>query len=380
MNFELNESQKMLKMAARGFLEKECPKSIVRESQASELGYLPRLWHKIADLGWTGMLFPKQYGGEGADLLDIVPIYEEMGRALLPSPHLVSVVLSGLTILRCGGEQMRREFVPRIARGELVLTLALTEPELGWDAAQITATGTRDEDNYVIKGTKLFVPYANAADYMLVAANTGDGTAEQSISLFIIDSRNSPGLSCIPIHGDFAEPLCEVIFDNVKIPKSNIVGEINKAWPHLKEVLKVGTVLQCAEVVGGIDYVLQLVINFSKERVQFGQYVGSFQRVQDRIFNIVGDLDKARWASYEAAWRLSEGLPCNIDVSAAKILSCVAYNTACQEAAHVLAGVGFMKDFDLWLYHKKAWTTEHFLGGSDFHRQIVGRELFDSLD
>ncbi len=377
MNFELTEYQKTLKTMARDFLENECPKTVVREAQESELGYSPELWRKVADLGWTSMPFPEKYGGEETSLFDLAVLYEEMGRALLPGPHLSSVVLSGLTILRCGSEAIKEEFIPKIAKGELVFTLALTGPDYSWEASSIATTATPEGDNYIIKGTKLYIPYANAADCILVAAKTRDGIPEESISLFIVDAKKSAGLSCIPLHGSFAEPLSEVVFDNVKVPESSMVGEVNKGWPHLKEVLKVGTVLQCAESVGGAEFVFEMTVNYSKEREQFGQFIGSFTRIQDRIMNMVNDLDKAKWVTYDAAWRLSESLPCDIEVSAAKVMSSVAYSNICLEASYVFAGLGFMKDFDLWLYHKKAWTEKHCMGSPDLHRKIVARELLE---
>ena len=375
MNFELTEFQKALKTAARDFLEKECPKTEVRKIQESELGYSPELWRNMADLGWASMPFPEQYGGEGASLFDLVVLYEEMGRALLPSPHLSSVVLCGLTLLRGGSEALKEEFIPKIAKGELCFTLALTEPDYGWDASSIATRATPDGDNYLITGTKLFIPYANAADYLLVVARTGDEVPEDSISLFAVDTKSSAGLSRNPLHGSIAETISEVTLDNVKVPKSNMVGEVNRGWPLLWEVLKVGAILQSAEAVGGAEFLQELTINYSKERIQFGQYIGSFQRIQDRVINMVNAVDKAKWTLYEAAWRIDEGLPCDIEVSVAKVLSNAAYETACQEAAHVFAGAGYMKDFDLWLYHKKNWAVENYLGSSDFHRKIIAEGL-----
>ena len=375
MNFDLAESQKMLKSAARDFFDTEFSKTLVREVQESELGYSPELWHKMSDLGWTGMIFPEEYGGEGAGLIDLVILYEEMGRALVTVPHLASVVLSGLTILRCGSQALKEEFIPMIAKGEVCFTLALTEPNYGWDAASIATTATPDGDGYIINGTKLFVPYANAADYILVAAKSRDEAPEESISLFIIDTKDSPGLSRAPLHGSISEPMGEVIFDNVRVPKSGILGEVNGGWPALKEVLRVGTVLQSAEAIGGAEAVLELTINYAKERIQFGQYIGSFQRIQDRIINMVNDLDKARWVTYEAAWRLSEGLPCDVEVSAAKALASDSYSRSCNEAHHVTAGLGFMKDFDLYLYSKRARELHHYLGSPSYHRKILARKL-----
>lgn len=374
MDFELTESQKMLKSAARDFFEQECPKRVVREIQESDLGYSPELWHKMVDLGWVGMIFPEEYGGSEASLLDLTLLYEEMGRALLPSPYLSSIIC-GLTILECGSEPIKREFIPKIAKGEVCFSLALTEPDYSWDASSIITVATPSADSYLINGTKLFIPYANVVDYILAVARTGNTTAEESISLFIVDAKNSPGFSCVPLYGSFAGPLNEVVFDNVKVSESNKLGEINKGWHYLREPLKAGIVLLCAEMVGGAEFVVELTINYAKERMQFGQYIGSFQRVQDRIINMVNDLDKARWVTYEAAWKLSEALPCTTEVSVAKVLASTAYRDVCREAAHVFAGPGFMKDFDLWLYHKKAWEDYNFLGSPAFHRKIVAAEL-----
>ncbi|MFC2032215.1 acyl-CoA dehydrogenase family protein [Chloroflexota bacterium] len=378
MNCDFTESQKTLKTMARGFLEKECPKAMVREILDSETGYSTELWQTIAELGWTSMPFPEKYGGEEADLIDMVVLYEEVGRALMSTPHLTSVILSGLTILKCGSEVQKDEFIPKIAKGELIFTLALTESEYRWDAASVTTTAIPDGDSYVIKGTKLLIPYANIADHLLVVAKTGKGVPEESISLFIVDAQNTTGLTCKRLSGNFTEPLCEVTFENVKVPNSGLSGEVNKGWPHLQEVMKTAIVLLCAETVGGVEFVSELTVNYTKERMQFGQYIGAFQRIQDRIINIVNALDRAKWLTYDAAWRLSEGMPCNIEVSAAKAYSSAAYTTACQESAHVHAGTGFLKDYDLWLYHKKAWTTDHYLGSTDYHRKLAAKELLDT--
>ncbi len=376
MNLELSETQKLLQTMSRDFLKNECTLSVVRQQLESDAGYATELWRKMAELGWLSMIFPQEYGGEEVSPLDLAVIYEETGRALLPSPYLSSVVLSGLTILDGGSDEQKMKFLPRIGRGEIVFTLALTEPEYGWDAGSISTRSTAEGDHFVLKGTKLFIPYAHVADYILCVAKTGDsGVPENDVSLFIIDTSASRGLKCRRLSGLLGEPLCEVIIDNVMVPGENLLGELNKGWSYLTRAIKMGTVMQCCEMVGGADFVFELTMNYVKERTQFGQFIGSFQMVQDRIINMLNDLDKARLFAYEAAWRLSEGLPCDMEISAAKAVASEAYDNICNESHYIHAGIGFMTDYDLYLYTRKAKTIKNYLGSPSFHRKIVAEEL-----
>ncbi len=376
MNLELSETQKQLQTMARDFLKGECPLSVVRELQGSAQGYSAEHWHKMAEFGWLSMIFPEEYGGEEASLLDLAVIYEEMGRALLPSPHLSSAILSGLAILDGGSQAQKAEFLPKIGSGQLVFALALTEPEYDWGASSISTSATAEGDHFVLNGTKLFVPYAHAADYILCVAKTRDsGVPEDDISLFIVSAGASQGLKCNRLSGFLGEPLCEVLLDNVGVPTENLLGELNEGWPYLTRAIKTGTVMQCCEMVGGADFVLELTINYAKERTQFGQFIGSFQRIQDRIINMLNELDKARLFAYEAVWRLSEGLHCDIELSAAKTVVSEAYDNVCNESHHVHAGMGFMTDYDLYLYTRKARTTKNYLGSPSFHRKTIANEL-----
>ncbi len=376
MNFDFAESQKMLRSAAREFFAAECPRTLVRQAQESETGYSPELWRQMSQLGWTGMHFPEEFGGDGASLLDMVILYEEMGRALAPVPHLASAILSGLTLLKCGSREVKEEYLPRIARGDACFTLALTEPGYGWEAASIATTAASEGDGYVVNGTKLFVPYGAAADYLLVTARSGEGAPEDGISLLIVDAKNSPGLTCKPLHGSFSQPAAEIVLDHVRVPESALLGDASGGWQVLNEVLKAGAVLQAAEAVGGAEAVLEMTVNYAKERKQFGQYIGSFQRIQDRVIRMVNDLDRARWVTYEAAWRLDEGLTCDVEVSAAKALASDGFSRSCNEAHHVTAGLGFMKDFDLHLYSRRAREIHHYLGSPSYHRKLLAKQLF----
>ncbi len=201
MDFSLNEEQEMLKTMARDFLETECPESVIRETLRSSEGYSPGLWRKIADLGWMGIIFPEQYGGIGGNIIDLVILYEEMGRGLFASPHLSTVVLCGETILAAGSEEQKADLLPKIANGDLILALALTEPSSSWDGKTwepegVTISATAEGDSYVIDGSKLFVQDAHVADYILCAARTKNGgKPEDGITLFLVDAKSS-GITC----------------------------------------------------------------------------------------------------------------------------------------------------------------------------------------
>ena len=244
MDLDFTEEQVMFRTMARDFMAKECPSTLVRELEESDEGYSPEIWRKIAKLGWLGLTFPENYGGNGGDSLDLAILYDEMGRALFPSPQLATVVLGSHTILECGSEEQQHEFLPRIAGGELLLSLALTEPNFRYEPLLITTKATAQGDDYVISGTKLFVPNANIADYLICVARTKDAAApEEGITLFLVDTH-TPGLTCTllnTIDEIGHDKQCEVAFKDVKVPKNNILGELNRGWSPLAKVINLAT-------------------------------------------------------------------------------------------------------------------------------------------
>ena len=229
MDFAPSEEQEMLRRVARDFLEAECPESLVREMEEDDEGYSPEVWGKIADLGWLGLVYPEQYGGTGSSILDLAVLYEEMGRAMFPSPHLSTVVLCGLAILSAGSEKQKAELLPGIVNGSSILALALTEPESSWDGKAwdpegVTVRATPDGEDYVIDGTKLFVHDAHIADYLLCVTRTRNGAKpEDGITLFLADAKD-PQISYTPLRTTAGDKQSEVVFDKVRVPRKNIVG------------------------------------------------------------------------------------------------------------------------------------------------------------
>jgi alkylation response protein AidB-like acyl-CoA dehydrogenase len=375
MDFALSEEQEMLRNSARDFLTKECPKTLVRQMETDETGYSPAMWKGMADLGWMGLVFPEEYGGSGMTFLELSILIEELGRALVPSPFLPSVVYCGLPILAAGTEEQKKQFLSGIAKGDIIMTLALIEPSASWDAGGITVKAAAEGDDFVISGTKLFINDAHIANYLLVVARTKDGkNKEDGITLFLVDSK-SPGIKLNPLKTMGSDKQFEVVFNKVKVPKKNILGKLDHGWSIIQELMPRATLSQCAYMVGGAQQVLEMTVSYAKERVQFGRPIGSFQAIQHKCANMATDVDGSRFITYQAAWKLSEGMDCALEVSMAKAWVSEAYRRTCAEGHQIHGGIGFIKDHDMQLYYRRAKASELAFGDADYHREIVAQQI-----
>lgn len=375
MDLGLSEEQEMLKTSARDFLQKECPKKLVKQLDESDEGYSPELWQRIAGLGWLGLMFPDKYGGSGGSFLDLVVLLEEMGYNILPGPFFSTVVLGGPTILAAGNKEQKSELLPGIASGEIILTLALTEPSVGYDASSVKTTAVAHNSEYVINGIKLFVPDANVADLLLCVARTKEAeNPEDGITIFLVDAK-SPGVECTLLKTLARDKQCEVLFNNASVPKENILGELDQGWPVVQDALQKATVAKCAEMVGGAQAALDMAVAYAKERIQFNRPIGSFQAIQHYCANMVSDVDGSRFVTYKAAWKVSEGLPATMDVAVAKSWTSDAYRRVTLLAHQIFGAIGFTMDHDMHLYYRRAKASEMMFGDSAFQRTIVAREL-----
>ena len=369
MDVGFTEEQEMLKKSARDFLEKEFPKDVAREMEKDEKGYTQELWRKMAGLGWMGLVIPEKYGGADQSFLDLAILLEEMGRAVLIGPFFTAVVLGALPILNAGTEEQKGELLPKIANGDLIITLALNEPGVNYYEPGIATTAKADGDNYVISGTKVFVPYAHVADYILCAAKTGGGT-----TLFLVDSKSS-GIKVTILDTMADDKQCEVVFDNVKVPKKNILGALDKGWPLVEKIVEQAAVAEAAEIIGGMQQVLEMSTEYAKTRVQFGTPIGVFQVIKHRCADQMTDTEAAKYIVYQAAWMISEGLPCSKEASFAKAWVNDASRRVCVESQQTHAGIGITDDYDLGFYTRRAKVGEFIYGNTPFHLEKVAQEL-----
>jgi len=378
MDLSLTLEQKELQETARDFLKRECPWTLVKQIDDSETGFSTELWQKIADLGWLGASIPTKYGGTGRSITDLGILYEEIGQALLPGPYFSSAVLCASIILELGREQQKRQLLPAIARGEKILALALTEPDYGWGPECIHLSAYRKGGNFVLNGTKLFVHDAQIADQIICVARTRKSiNPTGGISLFLVD-KEAPGLSCRTLSGFAGEKLNELTFKSVEVPESNMLGERDKGWPALVKPLNKAMVLLSAYMVGGCEQVLNMTVKHAQTRIQFGIPIGSFQWVQGYVIEQANHLERSRWFTYEALWKLDakkSEREQDEAVSLAKAVSSEAYHECAHLAHEVHAGIGVMKGYPLYLYSKKAKTLYAYLGDPAYHRKHIAQLL-----
>jgi alkylation response protein AidB-like acyl-CoA dehydrogenase len=377
MDFLLSEMQKMLRSEARSFFEKECPSKLVREMEEDERGYPEDLWKKMVDSGWTALPFPDEYGGVGGDFLDLVVLIEEMGRACCPSPFISTVVLGGYILLELGSEKQKKELIPEIASGNAICTFALLETSDSYDFNKVACSAVLEKDTYSIKGTKLFIPYAHIADYIFVVAKVNGAKDGKNIGVFIVDTKTS-GLKTTMLKAIDGGKLCEVELD-VKIPADCLVGDLNDVNDRLTNIMEKAAIAKSAEMVGGAQRVLELTIDYSKERKQFGRPIGSNQAIQHHCANMAIDVEASRLNTYHAAWLLNEGLPASKHVAVAKAWTSEAYRRVVVLGHQIHGAIGFTKEMDVELYVRRAKTAEIAFGDYDFHRDRLATELASSI-
>lgn len=375
MDFSFTQMQRDIRSAVRDLLEKECSSDLIREMEKDEKGYSPELWHKLAELGWLGLAFPNRYGGSEGNFFDLIILLEEMGRYLVPVPFLPAVILGGMPILYGGSEKQKQTYLPKIANGELIFTMALTEPDPSYSVSGIKMRAIREGNGYVINGVKAFIPSAHIADYFVVPALTQNKKKGSSgITLFIIENNRSD-VSWSVLNTTASSKLCEVVFNQVKVTKEKVLGQFGEGSGVLRKVLELATVAECALMVGGAEQVVKMTVDYAKKRTQFNRPIGSFQAIQHRCANMLVDLDGAKFVTYEAAWKLSLGLPSTFEVSVAKAWVNQAYQRICSNGHQIHGGVGVIKDHDMQLYSMRAKEAEFFLGDTSFHREALAALL-----
>jgi alkylation response protein AidB-like acyl-CoA dehydrogenase len=366
MDLGLSEEQELLKNSAREFLEKECPEEHVRAMEEDEKGYSPELWKKMADLGWQGLMIPEEYGGAGFSFLDLCVLVEETGRALLPGPFIPNQVAAAV-LLTAGTDAQKKQYLTKLADGSAIFTYAYTEPSGRWDFdGGVTLTATKSGDNYTLNGTKLFVPDANVADYIITIAKGANGEP-----LGLIVPRSAVQVTVLKTIA--SDKQAEVVFNNVSVPASDVISISAEAGA---EIMRKATTLECAYLVGLAQKDFEISVNYAKERVQFGRPIGSFQAIQHKAADMVTDVDGMRFIMYKAAWATSEGEEsAEMDVAMAKAWCSDASRRVVAHGQQIHGGIGFTKDYVIQLFFRRQKRAELFWGDADYHRERVAQML-----
>ncbi len=374
MNLDFTEEEKMLKTMVREFLARECPKSVVRQLEESELGYSPELWKKMADLGWQGMAVPSSFGGSNMTFFDLALLFEEMGRNILPGPFL-STVICALGILKDGSEEQKARYLPGICDGSTIFALALNEPSGGWGPEHVSVRAVPRGGEYLISGTKLFVPDANIARYLLVAARTeADTDPRNGVTVFIVD-KNDPKISCDCQLSMGLDNKCELNFKEAAVNKTDILGAVNKGWDVVADMLRKATALKVIEMSGGMQAALDMANEYVKQRVQYGRPIGSFQAIQHYLADMWGNVERTRSIAWEVNWKVSANCATDLDISIAKAWANDACRWVMEKAVQCHGAIGTTRDHDMGLYFRRGIVAGLDYGGSDYHRAVIAREL-----
>jgi alkylation response protein AidB-like acyl-CoA dehydrogenase len=371
VDLSLTEPQELLRASARSFVEREAPRHAIVAAQRGDDGLAPALWRKAADLGWPGILVPAEHGGSESALIDAAVLFEELGRGPVPGPFFSSGVLGALTVLEAASETQRRALLPRVSSGEVVLTVAITEPNASWGPQGVTLAPQRHGDRLRLDGAKVFVSDATAATHLIVAVRTGERADD--LGLLLVDAA-ARGVRVRPLAG-FLSSQAEVTFDGVDVPATDLLGGPGRGWAALERALVRAWPVLCSYMVGGCQAVFEMSVAHSQQRVQFGVPIGRFQRVQDHVIRLVNHLDAARWTTAEALWKLDTGRPAVDAVHMAKAVSSEAYLEACNAAHEVHAGQGSLTEYGLVAHTQMSRTLFSFLGDPRWHK----RRMADAL-
>jgi len=367
MDFGLSDEQRELKQSARDFLAGECPTSYVRKVMASEEGTAPELYKEIAKLGWTGLAVPESHGGAGLSMLDMAVLLEEQGYAAMPGPFLFSSVLATMALSEFGSEQMKQRWLPALAEGKATGTIAIVEEETGIEPTGIRTSVRESGGELVISGRKMLVPYAHVADFVIVAARTGPGPRDLAL---VLVERNSRGVETrLMKHIDLTRRVCALELAEVRVSaQARLEGAANA----FDRMLDAGAVAVAADSLGGSQRSLDMAVEYSKVREQFGKPIGSFQALKHLAAEMVSEIEPARSLLWYAAYAhdaLREQAPRAAAMAKARLSEI--YSRTADRAVLMHGGIGFTWEHDMHLWFKRSRFNESYFGSPAYHRERV---------
>ena len=375
MNLDFSEEQRILRKSAKDFFTRESPELLIRDMREHETGHDVELWGKMAALGWLGVIVPEEYGGTGGTFMDLAVILETMGEACLPGPFLSTAVLGANAILLAGTEDQKKTLLPQISEGRQVFALALSDPGNWYEYENIKTLAKQDGSEYAIEGVKHFVENAHVADKIICAAQVEDKSGrKRGLTLFLVDA-DSPGVEIRPFRTLAYERHCQVVFHGVRVGENAVLGTAGNAGPALETLLERAAVAKCVEMLGAAQVSLDLAVAYAKERVQFGRPIGSFQAVQHHLANMAVDVDSIRYLTYQAAWRIFEGLSAGTEAAMAKAFTSEAAARVTRFTHQVHGAIAFCDEHNLHFYYRKVKASGLAFGDSEYHLEKVARSL-----
>ncbi len=375
MNFELTEEQEEIRRAVREFAEKEFTPELAREYDTKE-EFPFELYRKAAQLGFVGLNFDEEYGGQGYGLTEVIIMIEELCRADSTLGTAVMIGAFGSDMIHMyGTEEQMSKYLPKVASGEWISSGAFTEPARGSDITMVDTTAVKDDDGYMINGTKTLISNAPIADFAIVLCQTNPGVEHRGESLLIVD-KGTEGFDATKIEGKLgirASVLGEYSFSDVKVSLDALVGVENMGFYHTLEFLDVGRVAVAAQTVGMAQGALEKAIAYAKERTQFNRPLTDIQVIQHKIADIATQIEAARLMTYKAAWLVDQGRIIPKWSCMAKNFASVAAGRTVSEALQIFGGYGYIAEYDIERIYRDVRITELYEGTTEIQKNMVAR-------
>jgi alkylation response protein AidB-like acyl-CoA dehydrogenase len=351
LDLTFSPEQEMLRETVRGVVASTSPLGVVRELEDDPTGYSPELWKQLAHLDLIGLQLPEAYGGSGMSAIEGVVVYEEFGRAIAPSPHFVSSVLSGASLARSGSDSQKQAWLPGIVTGEAILTPAWLEPENSSGPTGVQVRAVPDGDGWTITGTKRHVAFASAASQLIVLARTGD--APRDVDLFLVDQA-AVGVTLTQQLTIASDAQYKVELAAVRVTEEDRIGAAGSGWTTWSAVMHEAIILAAAQAVGGAQYALEITVQYAKDRQQFDKPLGAFQALAHYLADAATTVDGAEVLVHEAAWARSDGRSVAKLAPMAKLYACQTFRDVTATAQQIFGGIGFTVEFDIQLYFRRA--------------------------
>lgn len=381
MDFKFSEEQEMLRASVRNFLKKECPIEKIRKWDEEDK-FPIEVFSKMKDLGILGLSTPAEYGGMGGSAMDYVIIIEELAKVSLSLTFFFvsCVIFGGELFSDCGSEEQKKRFLPRTAKGELLFAYGITEPNAGSDAAAAQTTATKQENNYVLNGTKMFITGADIADYIFTLTRTDKNVPKhEGLTLFLVDTKSkgysTRKLKKLGVHG-FST--CEVIFDNVVVPEANIIGGLeglNNGWSMLLKTLTLEHLQVAAFALGACQTSFEVALQYAKDRQQFGRPIGKFQAIAHILAEMATEIELCKQFVYYCGWLKSQNLPCFKETCMAKLYATELMEKNALKAMKIFGGYGYIMEYDVQRYVRDALIAPTGGGTSQIQKNMISKAL-----
>ena len=376
MNIYSDGEHEMFRTEYRRFVRQEI---MPIAAKVDEVGEFPlEVLRELGRMGYLCIQLPEQYGGSGADATMLVIAAEEMAYASsgIDASLLVHSIIAVNPIFRFGSAEQREQYLPRAASGRAVAAIAMTEPDAGSDVASIRTSARRDGDGYVINGTKMFITNGTIADFVVVAARTGE-PGHRGISLFIVDA-GTPGFRAtrrLEKLGWRASDTAELVFDDCTVPAESLIGEEGRGFYYLMENLNLERIVMAADCLGLARAAIDQAKSYALERRQFGRAIASFQEIRFMIVDMEARLRAAELLTYDAAWKLQMGGDCTMEASMARYVAGEMVNRVTGDAIQIHGGYGFMMESDVQRFYRDARVMTIGGGTSQIQKEVIARKL-----